>query len=189
MHLQAPAQDRPDEELVRGFLTTGDDSCFTELFERHRRRVYGGCRSFFQDAGKAEDATQEVFLRVLQNLRRFEGGDFAGWIMRIARNACIDLWRRDRREVGLEEIADVLPVPGPSPERSTALGIAARQLREQMIQLPADQRRCLEFIIEGRSYEEIAALTCSTLKAVKSHIQNGRRMLWIRMREALSGLQ
>jgi RNA polymerase sigma-70 factor (ECF subfamily) len=189
MSIGVPAQQLPDEELVRGFLTTRDDSFFLELFERYRRRVYGACRNFFQDAGEAEDATQEVFLRVFHNLDRFGGGDFVGWIMRIARNVCIDQWRRCRREVGLEQIADVLPAPGPSLERSVALRIAARQLRQEMIQLPANQRRCLDLMIEGRSYDEIAALTSSTLKAVKSHIQNGRRMLWIRMRHALSDLQ
>ena len=51
--------------------------------------------------------------------------------------------------------------------------------------LPTEQRQCLELKVEGFSYEETAARTGLTVNAVKSHLQNGRRMLWRRMKGAL----
>ena len=84
----------PDEEVVRTFQETGGDDCFAELFARHRQRVYLACRRFFADSATAEDAAQEAFLRAYRNIQSFQGGNFLGWLMKITRNACIDLWRK-----------------------------------------------------------------------------------------------
>jgi RNA polymerase sigma factor (sigma-70 family) len=174
-----------DEELIREFLQEGHQAAFRRLFERHRRRVYTGCRIFLQDASAAEDATQETFLRAYQNLGRFVGGNFPGWLMRIAKNVCIDQWRRRKRQVDLDEedFADVRD--SESLEDATALRLATRKIEEEMIQLPAEQRRCLELKIAGYSYEETAAETGFSVQAVKSHLQNGRRMLWLRLGKVL----
>ncbi len=53
---------------------------------------------------------------------------------------------------------------------------------KEMTSLPSDQRRCLEMKIQGYSYEETAARTGLSIDAVKSHLQNGRRMLWLKMK-------
>ena len=84
-----------DEEVLRRFRETKDSACFGELFARHRHKVYLACRAFSSDGAAAEDATQETFLRAYERLDQFHGGDFAGWLMRIARNICIDQWRND----------------------------------------------------------------------------------------------
>ncbi len=97
----------PDEELVRRFQETGSSDCFAELFARHRRRVYMACRGFFADSAAAEDATQETFVRTYQKMHSFQGGNFAGWLMRIAKNVCIDQWRKRRPEGVLED--ELLP--------------------------------------------------------------------------------
>ena len=98
-----------DEELIREFLREGQQAAFRTLFERHRRRVYAGCQVFLQNATAAEDATQETFLRAFQNLGRFVGDNFPGWLTRIAKNVCIEQWRRQKHQVdvGEEEFAKV----------------------------------------------------------------------------------
>jgi len=174
-----------DEELIREFLLEGHQSAFSSLFERHRRRVYVGCQVFLQDASAAEDATQETFLRAYQNLRCFVGGNFPGWLMRIAKNVCIDQWRRQKHQVDLDEEDFASVRDRESLEDATALRLATRKLEEEMTQLPAEQRRCLELKISGYSYEETAAVTGFSVQAVKSHLQNGRRMLWLRLSKAL----
>jgi len=151
-----------DEELVREFLHEGRQAAFRSLFDRHRRRVYAGCRVFLQDAVAAEDATQETFLRAFQNLGRFTGGNFPAWLMRIAKNVCIDQWRRLKRQVDLNEEEFAAVRDNHSLEDSTALRLATRKIEEEMIQLPAEQRRCLEFKIAGYSYEETAAATAGS---------------------------
>jgi RNA polymerase sigma-70 factor (ECF subfamily) len=88
----------PDGELAQRAAQAGDNECFAELFARHRKQVYYACRRFFSDSPAAEDATQETFLRAYRNIRGFHEGDFSGWLMRIAKNVCIDEWRRRRPE-------------------------------------------------------------------------------------------
>ncbi|MFZ3264342.1 MAG: sigma-70 family RNA polymerase sigma factor [Terriglobales bacterium] len=178
-----------DEELVRRFMETHDTDCFAELFARHRKRIYFACWAFFENASRAEDATQETFLRAYQNLHRFREGNFCAWLQRIAKNVCIDVWRKQRPEVGVEESQmETLPDGGGVEERAD-LRIAAERMRKEMEALTAEQRRCLEMAIEGYSYEETASRTGLSVKAVKSHIQNGRRMLWLKMQGMLSQLR
>jgi len=74
-------------------------------------------------------------------------------------------------------------------EPDADLRMAAERLRLEMNYLSPEQRHCLELKIAGYSYEEIAAHTGSPLKAVKSHLQNARRMLWIKMGPTLSQLK
>jgi len=92
------AAELSDEERVRLFQKTRENRWFSELFEKHRRKVYVACRAFFDDSGRAEDATQETFLRAFQNMDRFREGDFRAWLMKICKNVCIDEWRRRRPE-------------------------------------------------------------------------------------------
>ena len=170
-----------DEEVVRRFQETGDKECFAELFARYQKRIYCACRAFFSDGGAAEDATQETFLRAYQNMHRFHGGDFCGWLMRIAKNASIDHWRKGRREGGLEDaVLSEKPLPG-ALDLASDLRLAVERVYQEMRFLSPEQRECLELKIEGYSYEETAVRTGFSIEAVKSHLQNGRRMLWLKM--------
>lgn len=167
-----------DEELAKRAGQGGDNECFAELFARHRKKVFYACRRFFSDRQAAEDATQETFLRAYRNIRAFHAGDFSGWLIRIARNVCIDDWRRRRREATVDEI-DLAAQPSPNRlDSACEARLMADRIRQEMRSLSTDQRRCLELKIEGFSYDETAARTGLTIGEVKSHIQNGRRMLW-----------
>jgi RNA polymerase sigma-70 factor (ECF subfamily) len=179
----------PDEEIVRTFQETGSSDCFAELFARYRRKVFLACRGFFTDSAGAEDAVQETFLRAYQNMHRFQGGNFAGWLMQIARNICIDAWRKRRPEVDPEDTVLAEKPKGRAVESTTELRLAADQVWDKMKTLSPEQQQCLKMKIEGYSYEETAARTGLSVEAVKSHLQNGRRMLWLKMEGMLSQLQ
>jgi RNA polymerase sigma-70 factor (ECF subfamily) len=168
----------PDEELARRAGQAGDNACFAELFVRYRRKVFFACRGFFSDSQAAEDATQETFLRAYRNIGYFHQGDFSGWLMRIAKNVCIDEWRRSRREIAIDDTT-VAEMPSPNPlDSSFQARLIAERVWQEIRSLPSEQRWCLELKIEGFSYEETALRTGLSIKAVKSHLQNGRRMLW-----------
>ena len=170
----------PDEELVRRFQETGSSECFAELFARHRRKVFLACRGFFADSAGAEDATQETYLRTYQKMHSFQGGNFSGWLMRIAKNVCIDQWRKRRPEAGID--GALLPEGSAAGalDRTPDLHLMVEEVWKEMASLPPDQRRCLEMKIQGYSYEETAARTGLSIEAVKSHLQNGRRRLWLK---------
>jgi RNA polymerase sigma-70 factor (ECF subfamily) len=179
-------EDLSEEELLRSFTEDGDKAGFAELFNRNSRKIYQACFAFFRDSALAEDATQETFLRAYQNNDRFHGGDYVAWLHRIARNACIDQWRRKRPEVAIDDTDESAPVQLSVASPDANMQIAIQHLHRELNKLPADQKRCLELKIEGYSYEETAARTGLTMDAVRSHLQNGRRTLRLRMQGALS---
>jgi RNA polymerase sigma-70 factor (ECF subfamily) len=170
-----------DEDLARRAWEEGDSACFAELFVRHRKRVFCACRGFLADSHAAEDATQEAFLRAYKNLALFRDGCFGSWLMRIARNVCIDEWRRKGHEFGVDDLEAVETTGTRPPKSSFEAHLLAEQTWNEMKSLPREQRECLELRIEGYSYEEAAEHTGLTVQSVKSHIQNGRRMLWQRL--------
>src|SRR5580704_209367 len=133
-----------DDELIGRYRATQDAGCFAELFARYRKKIYLSCRRFYREGSAAEDATQETFLRAFQNLGHYGGGDFCGWLMRIARNVCIDQWRKRRPEVEIDD-ADF------SESHAELTTLPAYELRstidrvwQEMRVLVPEQRRCLE---------------------------------------------
>jgi len=91
-------EDRDTSRLVLR-LQSGEEGAFDELYERHVARIYGYLRVALGDAYEAEDATQEVFIRVLEALPRFVVRDvpFRVWLFRIVRNYTINHIERQRR--------------------------------------------------------------------------------------------
>ncbi len=177
-----------DEELASRFQATGDPEYFGQIFARHRKLVFCACRRLFGISSLAEDATQETFLRAYQSIHRFQEGNLSGWLMRIARNVCIDIWRRNRPEMGAVAPESIDLPAAPDLEHVTAVNLAMAKVREEMELLPPGQRRCLEMKMDGYSYEETAERTGLSVGAVKSQIQNGRRMLWLRVQGFLTEL-
>jgi len=186
MSLATEGRALTDDELVSRFQATGDPQYFADLFARNRRLIYCSCRRFFAGNTLAEDAAQETFLRAYQAIGRFQGGNVAGWLMRIARNTCIDLWRKQRPE---RQEGNAIDPPEPiTLEHRTEVNRAMDQVHEGMKSLSSEQRSCLEMKMDGYSYEETSERTGLPLGAVKSHLQNGRRMLWMRVQGILSQL-
>jgi len=75
------------------------EAAFAELYATHYRQVRGLCRQLLGSAERAEDAAQEAFVRAYRGFAGYDAAQpFGAWIMRIARNHCLDLLRRRRLE-------------------------------------------------------------------------------------------
>jgi len=179
MESETPAL--PDQELARRVRVNGDKDCFAELFNRYRKKVFCACHGFFSDDQRAGDATQETFLRAYRSIHTFREGEFSRWLMRIAKNVCIDEWRRNRHEIAIDALESARELTTDPRGVAFEIRVMAQRVWKELKRLPPDQRRCLELKIDGFSYEETAARTGLPLHAVKSHLQNGRRMLWQRI--------
>jgi RNA polymerase sigma factor (sigma-70 family) len=87
----------PDHDLVAA-VRDGDDRAFEQLYARYHPRIAAYVRGMVKDHGRAEDVTQDVFFSALRRMRETERPiAFKPWIYEIARNACIDLFRRTSR--------------------------------------------------------------------------------------------
>ena len=86
-----------DHELVAA-VRRGDDRAFERLYSRYQRRISAYVFGMVKDHGRAEDITQEVFISALRRMRETERPiNFKPWVYEIAKNACIDQFRRSRR--------------------------------------------------------------------------------------------
>ena len=83
-----------DENLVKIFLD-GDEDAFTQLHERYRLRIYSVAFRIIRNAEEAQDATQEIFIKLYRSLDKWNGqiSKLSTWIYRLAVNHSIDYWR------------------------------------------------------------------------------------------------
>lgn len=134
----------------------------------------------------------QLFEQLVTKLRTHEPDNFGAWLYTTARNFCLmELRARQRGTASggplllLPEASDVenaaarhLPDAGLEAETADQHEADLQALELALRQLPAEQRRCLElFYLEEKSYQEIVTTTGLALNLVKSHLQNGRRML------------
>ena len=111
-------------------MREGDRGAFRTLVERHQKRVFGVALGMLRDRDEAEDAAQEVFLRVYRHLEHFKGdSSFSTWISRITSNVCIDALRRKKSGGEREEFDEAHPEIPSTPPGTLAVAFG----------LPADQ--------------------------------------------------
>src|SRR4051794_22176238 len=89
--------DVTDHDLVQA-VRAGDDHAFERLYHRYHRRIAAYINGMVHDHARAEDLTQEVFVSALRRMRQTDRPiAFKPWIYEIAKNACIDQFRRSKR--------------------------------------------------------------------------------------------
>jgi RNA polymerase sigma-70 factor (ECF subfamily) len=151
---EMPGVEPDDGALIAA--ARADPRAFTPLYERYVDRVYRYCYLQLGNHAAAEDATSEVFLKALAGLGGFRGGNVAAWILRIARNAVIDTYRRRRPSASIDAVSE-LADPAPTPEGAALAGAEQQALREALAALPDDQRAAVALQLAGWSGEQIAA--------------------------------
>src|SRR5690606_25085220 len=122
MEAATRSREATDEQLVAA-TRAGDDRAFERLYARYQRRIAAYVLGMVKDHQRAEDVTQEVFFSALRRMRRTDRPiAFKPWVYEIARNACIDQFRRTRRtqqEVSCDAeggVGATLVAAGPTPE-------------------------------------------------------------------------
>jgi RNA polymerase sigma-70 factor (ECF subfamily) len=125
----------------------------------------------------AEDVAQMTFIRIWEKLRSFRtGGNFRGWLCRIAANLTIDMLRKDKPTTDITTLP--LVDPGQGPERATMMDEQAMVVRRAIMTLPVPSRAALVLReYEGLSYKEIADTLGIPMGTVKSRINDARRRL------------
>ncbi len=156
-----------DQELIARYMD-GDQAAFEALLHRYKAKIYTSIYLFVKDRALAEDIFQEVFIKVIDTLRKGRynhEGKFVQWVMRIAYNLCVDYHRRNKRRayVGKSEefdIFDILRVNDDGPDDSMIRSEMHHRVRQLVDALPPEQR---EVVIlrhyADMSFKEIAALT------------------------------
>jgi len=91
-----------DEDVIVSYLESQNSSYFNILYDRYSSKVFGKCFSLLKSEAKAQDAAQEVFVKVLLNLSKFSyKSKFSTWLYSITYNFCIDQIRKDKKNIGV----------------------------------------------------------------------------------------
>ncbi|MFN3301830.1 MAG: RNA polymerase sigma factor [Patescibacteria group bacterium] len=94
-----------DENLIDQYLK-GDERALEILIKRYLKPIFSFIFRFVRDSQEAEDITQEVFVKVWRNLKRFDKKrKFKTWIFTIAKNSCLD-WLKKKKEITFSEIEE-----------------------------------------------------------------------------------
>jgi len=156
-----------DQQLINLYLQ-GEERAFEELLSRHQQKIYTSIYLFVKDQSVAEDIFQEVFIKIIDTLRKGKynhEGKFLQWAMRIAYNMCVDTFRRNKRRPYVSatetfDIFDVLQSPEATAEQNIIRSQTHEKVRQLVDALPPEQR---EVVIlrhyADMSFKEIAKLT------------------------------
>ncbi|MBK6903365.1 MAG: sigma-70 family RNA polymerase sigma factor [Saprospirales bacterium] len=156
-----------DEQLIQLYLG-GDERSFEELLSRHQQKIYTSIYLFVKDQNQAEDIFQEVFIKIIDTLRKGKynhEGKFGQWAMRISYNLCVDYFRRSKRRPQVQptdefDIFEVLRLSDDNAEQRIMRSQTHEKVRKLVDMLPPEQR---EVVIlrhyADMSFKEIAKLT------------------------------
>src|ERR1700733_628668 len=185
-----------EHDLVAA-VRRGDDRAFEELYSRYRRRIGAYVLGMVADHGRAEDITQEVFISALRRMRDSERPiAFKPWIYEIAKNACIDDFRRARRAREVPIGADEkLEDDNPRLVARSLTPEAAVENRQQLLDLRGAFRGLSESHhkiivlreLEGMSYTQIGEQMGMSKPVVESTLFRARRRLGEEYDELVSG--
>jgi RNA polymerase sigma-70 factor (ECF subfamily) len=175
------AKERPEEsaaedfELVRNFKRDNDAASFETLFRRHQQYIANLCLSLLRSRAEAEDAVQEIFIKVYKGLHSFEPRvTFRGWLYRIAVNHCRDLLdqRKSRAENNDEAALEAL-MTAPSQEKVL---VASMTIEAALAKLKPEYRMAFVLqAVEGYSIAEVAELLDIGFEAAASRLRRAHK--------------
>lgn len=166
-----------DNELIRTYKK-GDALSLEDLIRRYLNQVFGFVYRYISDAREAEDITQEVFVRVWKNMRKFDDTkSFKTWVFSIAKNASIDFLRKKKpvpfatfeTAEGENPFTDIIEDTSPLPEELVARKHLAEEVAQAIEALPPAFRIIVHLYHEQQyTLQEAADFLGEPLNTVKS---------------------
>jgi len=141
----SPNLDAHGERALVDAAKAGDEAALAELYSLYFPRVYRYILARMGNPYDAEDLTEEVFLRVLDAIERFQWREapFSAWLFRIAHNAVISQRRKDGARGRSSPLSEALPVDSQGPEEMVENRLALNEIMKAAETLPEAQRRVI----------------------------------------------
>jgi len=178
-----------DEELLKHYKESGNKDVFADLFKKHVTVVYGTCLFYLQDKDEAQDATMQLFEKLMLDINNREIGNFKGWLSFVVRNYCISLIRKNKTnfkqtKAYYEFEQEETTYDTEEKIQSVSEELLLDEMKSCLPKLKEKQRLCVElFYLQNKSYQDISTETGFGLNEIKSHIQNGKRNLKLLIEE------
>jgi RNA polymerase sigma-70 factor (ECF subfamily) len=167
----------------------GEDEAWRELVDRFGQKIYSVAYHFTLKREDAEELAQEIFLKIFENLHRYDGGfPLVAWIVSLSRNLCIDRYRRLKREKSFRFVTDDAVAPlltaRDDPAAETLQKERTKLLFSALAEIPEDLAEILVLRdLDGMAYEEIGQALQLPDGTVKSRLFRARAEVARRIRE------
>ncbi len=171
-----------DRQLIENYFKD-DEKSLEILIGKYLKPIYGFIYRYVGNAQEAEDITQETFVKMWRNLKKFDKQKgFKTWIFSIAKNTSIDFLRKKKvitfsefeNERGestiLEKFIDSSPLPNELLERKDLMGTLAKAIGKL---LPKYRKTLLLRHNDNLTFREISETTGEPLNTVKSRYRRG----------------
>jgi RNA polymerase sigma-70 factor (ECF subfamily) len=167
----------------------GEDDAWRELVDRFGQKVYSVSYHFTLKREDAEELAQEIFLKIFENLNRYDGSfPLIAWIVSLSRNLCIDRYRRRKREKSFRFVSDdaVLPLlrSADDPSADALRKERTKLLFSALAEIPEDLAEILVLRdLDGLAYDEIGQALELPDGTVKSRLFRARAEVAKKIRE------
>lgn len=173
-----------DLELIESYKNSYDNTFVGELYKRYTHLIFGVCMKYLKNEDDAQDASIQIFEKLLTDLKKHEVQQFKAWLHMVCKNFCLMKLRSDssKQKHFTEMQKDFVSIM----ESSTELHLTIENKKEMQLTymeecmqgLNEDQRLCVElFYLQEKSYQQVVEATNYSMNNVKSFIQNGKRNL------------
>ncbi|QLF71306.1 sigma-70 family RNA polymerase sigma factor [Peteryoungia desertarenae] len=167
-------------------VTLRDRTAFAAIYAGCAPKLFAVCLRILKDRQEAEEALQDVFVKIWQKAENFSGdGQSAmGWMTAIARYHCIDRLRA-RRQMGEDlDVASELPDLAPDPEQTAMIRSEGARIDTCLEELDPERAQAVRHAyVEGLSYQELADRFAVPLNTMRTWL---RRSL-LKLRECMDG--
>ena len=161
----------------------GDMAAFEEIYKTFSSMVYTVAMNITRHTQDAEEATQEVFIKVFRALKYFKfNSSFGTWLYRITMNTAINIYRNRARRmvetINYDETGVSVPIAPDTSKASRDRSHAAWLVDKLLDNITPDQRSCIVLReIEGLDYKEISAVLNIPLNTVRSRLKRAREAM------------
>ncbi|WP_066646829.1 RNA polymerase sigma factor [Christensenella timonensis] len=157
----------------------GDSDAFCALIGKYENKIYNIAYKFMQNSFDAQDAAQDAIIKMYGSIRKFSfQSAFSTWMYRVVANTCLDLIRRRKPSVPMEEYTDAAVSRDGNPDEQAENNELGRSIRAAVQELSEKYRTVLILKdMEGLKYEEVAEILSITPGTVKSRLFRAREKL------------
>ena len=166
-----------DEEVIVEYLKGQNPYYFDLLYNRYSAKIFGKCLTVLRDEFKAQDATQDIMMKILLNLNKFSGNSkFSTWVYSITYNFCIDSIRKSKKDksILMDDVSMFSDVEDEVSDKFL-LEIKLERLKRILEMINVEDKSILLMkYLDGLSIKDIASIKDKSESAIKMKIKRAK---------------
>lgn len=166
-----------DEEVIVEYLKSQNPYYFDLLYNRYSAKIFGKCLTLLRDEFKAQDATQDIMMKILLNLNKFSGNSkFSTWVYSITYNFCIDSIRKSKKDksILMDDVSMLSDVEDEVSDKFL-LEVKLERLKKILEMINVEDKSILLMkYMDGLSIKDIASIKDKSESAIKMKIKRAK---------------